>query len=40
MSNTVERACDELKQSARFKKVLKGILKVSNQLNDGVAQVG
>lgn len=30
----LEAACDEIKKSARLKKVLKTILKVANQLND------
>lgn len=31
----IETACDDVKMSARLKKVLKTILKVGNQLNDG-----
>lgn len=31
----VERACDDVKMSVRLKKVLKTILKVGNQMNDG-----
>lgn len=36
MVNTMEKACDDVKLSGRFKKVLKTILKVGNQLNDGM----
>ena len=31
----IETACDDVRMSARLKKVLKTILKVGNQLNDG-----
>ncbi len=36
----IEGACDDLKLSVRLKKVLKTILKVGNQLNDGADSVG
>lgn len=36
----IEMACDDVKTCARLKKVLKTILKVGNQLQDGVSHVG
>jgi hypothetical protein len=36
----IENACDDVKLSARLKKVLKTILKVGNQLNDGEEHKG
>jgi hypothetical protein len=35
-ASKIERACDDLKLSVRFKKVLKTILKIGNQLNEGM----
>lgn len=35
-ASKVEKACDDLKLSGRFKKVLKTILKIGNQLNEGM----
>jgi hypothetical protein len=35
---TIESACDHIKSSARLKKILKIILKVVNQLNDGAEE--
>jgi hypothetical protein len=40
MVTKIEAACDDVKMSLRFKKVLKTILKVGNQLNDGADHVG
>ena len=34
MVHDIEKACDDVKLSSRFKKVLKTILKIGNQLND------
>lgn len=36
----IENACDDVKMSVRLKKVLKTILKVGNQMNDGEAHAG
>lgn len=36
----LEQACDDVKVSIKLKKVLKTILKVGNQMNDGAAHVG
>mmetsp|Transcript_3581 Transcript_3581/g.5570 ORF Transcript_3581/g.5570 Transcript_3581/m.5570 type:complete len:1660 (+) Transcript_3581:100-5079(+) len=36
----VENACDDVKLSVKLKKVLKTILKVGNQMNDGEAHAG
>lgn len=36
----IEKACDDVKLSSRLKKVLKTILKVGNQMNDGADNVG
>jgi hypothetical protein len=36
----IQNACDDVKMSARLKKVLKYILKVGNQLNDGEVHKG
>ena len=36
----IENACDDVKMSVGFKKVLKTILKVGNQMNDGHKNVG
>ena len=36
----IENACDDVKMSVGFKKVLKTILKVGNQMNDGKKHVG
>ena len=38
--NAIENACDDVKMSVRLKKVLKTILKVGNQMNDGEDHVG
>ena len=40
MVSKIECACDDVKLSLRFKKLLKTILKVGNQLNDGADHVG
>jgi len=40
MVSKIENACDDVKLSLRFKKLLKTILKVGNQLNDGADNVG
>jgi hypothetical protein len=37
---TIENACDDVKLSVRLKKVLKTILKVGNQMNDGEKHLG
>ena len=36
----IESACDDVKMSVRLKKVLKTILKVGNQMNDGEKHLG
>lgn len=36
----IENACDDVKMSVRLKKVLKTILKVGNQMNDGADHLG
>lgn len=36
----IENACDDVKMSVRLKKVLKTILKVGNQMNDGADSLG
>ena len=36
----IENACDDVKLSVRLKKVLKTILKVGNQMNDGAEHLG
>jgi hypothetical protein len=36
----IESACDDVKMSVRLKKVLKTILKVGNQMNDGEQHLG
>jgi hypothetical protein len=36
----IENACDDVKLSGRLKKVLKTILRVGNQLNDGEKHSG
>ena len=36
----IETACDDIKISGSLKKVLKAILKVGNQMNDGAAALG
>lgn len=36
----IENACDDVKMSVRLKKVLKTILKVGNQMNDGEDNLG
>ena len=36
----IENACDDVKMSLRLKKVLKTILKVGNQMNDGDDNIG
>jgi formin 2 len=36
----IENACDDVKMSVRLKKVLKTILKVGNQMNDGEEHLG
>ena len=36
----IEMACDDVKMSVRLKKVLKTILKVGNQMNDGEQHLG
>jgi hypothetical protein len=38
MVGSIECACDDVKMSAALKKVLKTILKVGNQMNDGESQ--
>lgn len=38
--NTLEQACDDVKMSPKLKKVLKTILRVGNQLNDGASHAG
>ena len=38
--SAIENACDDVKMSVRLKKVLKTILKVGNQMNDGEDHVG
>ena len=40
MVSKIECACDDVKMSLRFKKLLKTILKVGNQLNDGADHAG
>ena len=40
MVSKIECACDDVKMSLRFKKLLKTILKVGNQLNDGADRTG
>ena len=37
---TIDKACDQVKGSTRMKKVLKCILKVGNQMNDGADNLG
>ena len=36
----IDKACEQVKSSTRMKKVLKCILKVGNQMNDGAANIG
>lgn len=36
----LEKACDDVKMSMKLKKVLKTILKVGNQMNDGAKNIG
>ena len=38
--NKIEMACDDVKLSTKLKKVLKTILKVGNQMNDGEEHIG
>lgn len=38
--STIEGACDDVKMSVGFKKILKTILKVGNQMNDGEKHKG
>ncbi|CAE7701703.1 Daam2, partial [Symbiodinium microadriaticum] len=38
--NRIEGACDDVKMSLKLKKVLKTILKVGNQMNDGEQHLG
>ena len=38
--SSIENACDDVKMSVRLKKVLKTILKVGNQMNDGEDHLG
>jgi Formin Homology 2 Domain len=38
--SVIENACDDVKKSVRLKKVLKTILKVGNQMNDGEKHLG
>jgi Formin Homology 2 Domain len=38
--SAIENACDDVKMSVRLKKVLKTILKVGNQMNDGEDHLG
>merc|ERR1711968_186070 len=40
MVSKIECACDDVKMSLRFKKLLKTILKVGNQLNEGADHAG